>query len=174
MFGQVWKSPAPSKVVALSWKLLLNRIPTRLNLAYRNVLPHNANLHCVLCDLEDESTSHLFIHCGVSWIIWCHLQQWVETVFITLPDLFAHWLSWNDVVPHRKQIKKGLKLIWHTAIWVIRRARNNVIFNNGGVSVLELVEEIKVLSWRWSLSRLKIPSCLYFEWCWNLKFCLGR
>ena len=28
VFGQVWKSLTPSKVVTLSWKLLLNRIPT--------------------------------------------------------------------------------------------------------------------------------------------------
>ena len=118
--------------------------------------------------------SHLFIHCGMSWNIWCHLQQMVEMVFTTPPDLFAHWLSWNDVVPRRKQIKKGLKLIWNTEIWAIWRARNNVIFNSGGVSVLELVEEIKVLSWRCSISRLKIPSCLYFEWCWNPKICLRR
>jgi hypothetical protein len=33
----IWKSPAPSKVIAFSWKLLRNRIPTRANLAYRRV-----------------------------------------------------------------------------------------------------------------------------------------
>jgi hypothetical protein len=39
VFSQVWKSPAPSKVVALSWRSLLNRIPTRLNLVHRHALP---------------------------------------------------------------------------------------------------------------------------------------
>lgn len=34
----MWKSPSPSKVVAISWKLLLNRVPARENLALRNVL----------------------------------------------------------------------------------------------------------------------------------------
>jgi len=32
----------------------------------------------------------------------------------------------------------------------------------------------KVLSWRWSLSRLDIPSRLFFEWCWDPIDCLLR
>jgi len=44
VFGQIWKSPAPSKVVALSWRGLLDHVPTRVNLARRNVLPPNASL----------------------------------------------------------------------------------------------------------------------------------
>lgn len=38
VFGYLWKIPAPSKVVAFSWMMLLNRLPTRYNLAIRNVL----------------------------------------------------------------------------------------------------------------------------------------
>lgn len=33
----------------------------------------------------------------------------------------------------------------------------DVIFNNGVFKVDETVEDIKLLSWRWSLARLKIP-----------------
>ncbi len=35
--------------------------------------------------------------------------------------------------------------------------RNDRIFNNVICGVAELVEAIKVLSWRWMLSRLKVP-----------------
>jgi hypothetical protein len=31
-----------------------------------------------------------------------------------------------------------------------------------------------VLSWKWSLSRLKLAPCLYYEWCWNPGDCLLR
>lgn len=34
----IWKSPAPSKVVAFSWKLLLDKIPTHGYLVVRNVI----------------------------------------------------------------------------------------------------------------------------------------
>jgi hypothetical protein len=37
VFSLIWKSPAPSKVLAFSWKLLRDRLPTRNNLALRGV-----------------------------------------------------------------------------------------------------------------------------------------
>lgn len=63
VFKDIWKSPAPSKVVAFSWKLLYDRIPTRRNLTLRNALPPDAPLLCVLCDSTEESSTHLFLHC---------------------------------------------------------------------------------------------------------------
>jgi hypothetical protein len=40
-------------------------------------------------------------------------------------------------------------------------SRNNFIFKGVVKDLLEIVEEIKVLSWRWSAKRLKISTCLY-------------
>jgi hypothetical protein len=39
--------------------------------------------------------------------------------------------------------------------------RNARVFKN---QFDEIVDEIKVVSWFWVLSRLKIASCLYYEW----------
>lgn len=47
-------------------------------------------------------------------------------------------------------------------------------FNGRNHDVEEVVEEVKVLSWRWMLERMNIPGCLYYEWCWNPIICLGR
>lgn len=101
VFGQIWKSPAPSMVVALSWKSLFNRIPTRSNLAHRNVLLPNDDLSCVLCDLEVESTNPLFVHCDVQ------VKQWFEVEFITPHNLFSHWLCWNGEVWYKRVLEGG-------------------------------------------------------------------
>lgn len=70
VFGNLWKSPAPSKVVAFLWALLLDRIPTRSNLAFRHVLdPGGAEYLCVVWTRE-ETTTHLFLHCEVVSRIW--------------------------------------------------------------------------------------------------------
>jgi hypothetical protein len=37
VFSSIWKSQAPSKVIAFSWKLLHDRIPSKVNLAFRHV-----------------------------------------------------------------------------------------------------------------------------------------
>jgi len=70
VFGKIWKSPAPSKVVAFSWKLLYDRILTWVNLADRNVLPAEAPRHCAFCERFDDSSSHLFLHCDVTMRVW--------------------------------------------------------------------------------------------------------
>jgi hypothetical protein len=44
---------------------------------------------------------------------------------------------------------------------------NEVIFNNGVVEIEDLVENIKVLAWYWSMRKLKIVTCLYYKSCWN-------
>lgn len=64
VFENIWKSKAPLKVVAFSWKLLLDRILSRTNLARRNCLPHEVTTLCVLCGRLEESSMHLFLHCN--------------------------------------------------------------------------------------------------------------
>jgi len=44
-------------------------------------------------------------------------------------------------------------LIWHAVIWMLWKVRNDKIFKDTVCEVPNLVEEIKVLSWCWSLTR---------------------
>jgi hypothetical protein len=173
VFDRMWKSPAPSKVVAFAWKVLLNRVPTKVNLATRNALGPEDSTRCVLCNAMEESSRHLFLHCEVASRVWCKLMVWIGRSFITPPNLFVHWECWNGG-ERNKNVLKGLWLIWHTTIWVMWKAQNDKIFKGVNFAVDDIVEEVKVLSWRWTLSRLHIPACLYFEWCWDPHWCLLR
>lgn len=65
-------------------------------------------------------------------------------------------------------------MIWEVVICVIWKARNGHIFNNENAMWDELVEEVKVMSWRWLLGRFNIPACMYYKWCWCLQECLMR
>nr|GEV07607.1 RNA-directed DNA polymerase, eukaryota [Tanacetum cinerariifolium] len=59
-----WIKSIPIKVNVFAWKLFLDRLPTRSNLARRNVsIP---SLACPLCDLALEDSSHLFFGCFVA------------------------------------------------------------------------------------------------------------
>lgn len=69
VFENLWKSPTPSKVVALAWKVLINRVPTKVNLALRNVLNPEESTSCVMCNGVEESSTHLFLH-----RVWCGLS----------------------------------------------------------------------------------------------------
>jgi len=39
--------------------------------------------------------------------------------------------------------------------------------------VEDLVDEMKVLSWHWILARVKVPTCLYYKWCWYQRLLSG-
>jgi len=106
VFVSIWKSPAPSKVVAFSWKLFHDRIPTKVNLSYRHVLPPEACLNCVLCDGNMELTNHLFIHCVFAQGVWDDLFSWLGFSFLSPPNLFIYWECWNGSTTN-KRIRNG-------------------------------------------------------------------
>lgn len=160
VFDKLWKSPAPSKVVAFAWRTLLNRIPTKSNLVLRHVIGPEDSLLCALCGRVEESTIHLFLHCDVASSVWLYLMRWLDHVFPTPPNLFVHFEVWS-VGTRNKNVKKGLRLIWLATIWVLWKARNDKIFKGTNFEVDEMIEAIKVLTWRWMLSRMTTSGCLF-------------
>jgi len=73
----IWKCPAPSKVIAFLWKLLHDRIPTKVNLFNRHALLPESSLVCVFCEECLETSNHLFIHCGYTKGVWDGVFNWL-------------------------------------------------------------------------------------------------
>jgi hypothetical protein len=65
-FRDIWRSKAPTKVLAFSWTLLLDRIPIKVNLAKRSLLRGDESKRCVFCDEGEKSAIHLFLLCN--WV----------------------------------------------------------------------------------------------------------
>jgi mannosylglycoprotein endo-beta-mannosidase len=173
VFSDIWESPAPSKVVAFSWQLFHNRIPSRVNLFRRGVLNLAAEVNCVWCVHYPESANHLFLHCNLAHRVWYEVFKWLGLVIVMPPSIMVLFASISDDAKN-KRIRRGFRLVWHSVVWSLWRARNNAIFNNIIKEPLEIVEEVKVLSWRWSVDCLKISPCLFYEWTWDPGDCMGR
>ena len=173
VFIKLWRNLAPSKVVAFSWMALMDRIPTRSNLAYRRILAPGEPCGCVLCGHGDKITTHLFVHCEVVVLIWRKVLDWLGINFITPRNLFMHFACWSYESNSSRSLK-AFWLIWHASVWSIWKERNAKIFKNQSKNYDEVVDDIKALSWVWSSSKLRIASCLFYEWCWNLRECLKR
>jgi hypothetical protein len=170
VFEQIWTSPAPSKIIAFSWQLLHNRIPTRDNLRRCGVIGDDNLTACVFCSEVNESAIHLFLHCSFASRIWVEICRWLGVTLVmpaTLHCFFEYFLSFA----RSKKGRKGFGLVWHSTIWLIWKYRNDRIFNNVVKNAGDCVEDIKVLTWKWSAHKLKISPCLYYEWCWDPGSC---
>jgi len=110
IFREIWKSKAPAKVLAFSWTLMLDRIPTKINLAKRSLIGEDESKRCVFCKGGDESVIHLFLHC--EWVskVWREVMQWLNINFITPPNLFIHAFCWSREVGY-KNLRRGAWLI---------------------------------------------------------------
>jgi hypothetical protein len=162
ILAKIWESPAPSKVIVFSWQLLYDRVPTKSNLLKRGVLHHGDHGNCVWCLNCIENSQHLFLHCKVAMFVWYEVFRWLGVVLVMPPSIFQLF-DCLSVSAKNIKMRRGYRLVWHTAIWTIWNARNNFIFNKVKKELMEIVEDIKVMSWRWSADRLKIPPCLYYE-----------
>jgi hypothetical protein len=82
----IWKSAAPSKVIAFTWQLMLDRILTKDNLILRGI--HcDGGMACPLCNSNNETSVHLFLHCGIAARVWYEIAWWVGQELILPPTV---------------------------------------------------------------------------------------
>lgn len=82
ILDKLWKSPAPFKVVAFSWQLLLDRVPAWTNQFSRGVIMDAAATVCILCRNAVESCLHLFYCCSFSFAVCYTTIRWLGFDFV--------------------------------------------------------------------------------------------
>ncbi|XP_045791439.1 uncharacterized protein LOC123886145 [Trifolium pratense] len=68
-YDLVWHKQVPLKVSILAWRLLQDRLPTKVNLASRGILSSTAT-SCVSGCGGVESVHHLFLSCEIFGSLW--------------------------------------------------------------------------------------------------------
>jgi hypothetical protein len=172
VFKFIWKCGVPSKVSALAWQMLLDRVPTRENLCRRGVVGAVDSM-CPFCSLEVESVCHLFLHCSYTAKIWYAVINWYGAVLVLPPNLHLSFVGLVGCGSNKRR-RKGLAVVWSAYVWAVWKARNDRIFNNRLFEVVEVVELIQRLSWRWFLNSSALGSSLLYEWVWNPADCMLR
>jgi hypothetical protein len=151
-FKLIWKCSAPSKVSGFAWLVLRDRVPTKVNLIRRQVLPNDGSQRCVFCGTCEETVEHLFLYCSFSLQVWDRVLSWLDVSFM-LPHSLASLLLFLASLRGSKGKRKGLVMLWSAVVWSIWRHRNWLIFENGVVDLAGLVENIKTTSWKWWIGR---------------------
>jgi hypothetical protein len=83
---------------------------------------------------------------------------------------------WNLVTVQTggKQLRQGQVMIWNAVFWFVWHFRNKIIFDNGTMDFTSLVEDIKIASWKWWISKSEAPNCLWYEWIVEPVLCLKK
>jgi hypothetical protein len=170
VFKHLWKCGAPTKVCAFSWQLLLDRVQTKDNLLKRRIIEAHHGL-CSMCGEALESGRHLFLHCRFAAKVWYDIIRWLGFIII-LPHNIISSLAILIHCAKNKKEKVGLCLIWNAFMWVVWNVRNDCIFNNGVPNVEDMVDKIKMLSWKWFVGRVAKGPILLYEWTWSPLDCL--
>jgi hypothetical protein len=170
VFKHLWKCGVPTKVCAFSWQLILDRIQTKDNLLRRRIIQAQHG-NCSLCGENLESGRHLFLHCCFAAKVWYDITRWLGLIVI-LPHDITSSLATLIQCGKNKSVRLGLCLIWNAYVWVIWNIRNDCIFNNGVPIVDEVVDRIKLLSWKWFVGRVAKGPFLFYEWNWSPLDCM--
>ncbi|KAL8517334.1 hypothetical protein ACS0TY_015538 [Phlomoides rotata] len=72
----IWNKIVPLKIVAFSWKLVQDKVPTMTNLLRRGAINPYFSLLCRLCGRSNEDSDHLFFECTSSVAIWEKVYKW--------------------------------------------------------------------------------------------------
>ncbi|MCI44378.1 70 kDa peptidyl-prolyl isomerase, partial [Trifolium medium] len=73
----IWHKQVPLKVSILAWRLLRDRLPTKVNLASRGIITPDAQSCVAVCG-GIESAQHLFISCSFFGSPWSSVRSWID------------------------------------------------------------------------------------------------
>jgi hypothetical protein len=172
--NKLWRVDVPSKVHVFGWRLLLNKLPTRLALNHRGILLNPLDLLCVFCSQNVEDSGHLVFSCTFSKGVWDLVSNWLGKRIPTGVDCCRHFLLFGDLVGSKKGGGRISRLIWLATTWSIWRHRNNAIFKGITPDSKSLFNEIKIVSWFWFSCRLgRLSNSTFMYWCLDPLNCIS-
>ena len=74
-FVDIWKLKIPAKSTMFAWRLIRDRLPTKMNLRRRQVMVNDTM--CPLCGLKEEEAAHLFFNCSNTLPLWWESLSWL-------------------------------------------------------------------------------------------------
>ncbi|GKC08819.1 RNA-directed DNA polymerase, eukaryota [Tanacetum coccineum] len=87
-----WDKILPRKVNIFMWRLMLDRLPHRLNLSSRGI--DIQSISCPSCNGNVESSNHIFIECDIALEVWRLVRIWCDITSPTFTSL-EHWKNWT-------------------------------------------------------------------------------
>ncbi|KAJ9555174.1 hypothetical protein OSB04_009788 [Centaurea solstitialis] len=157
-----WNNWLPPRVNCFIWRLLSNRIPTRVNLNKRGI--NTSSTFCPLCESEEETVEHLFHSCSAVKDLWRWFFDWC-LINVGQQASFNQFLF--KILECGKSLKsrKFLEAAVGGLVWFIWKARNNLIFKGVKFSASMVKDEFQATLFSWMKYRANCKFLLWSLWC---------
>ncbi|KAL4579128.1 hypothetical protein LXL04_015264 [Taraxacum kok-saghyz] len=145
-----WNVLVPRKINILLWRIVNDRIPTRLNLRDKGIELHS--VLCPVCEEVGESSAHLFLACADLVGLWRKVTLWWGVI---PPDLVSinKLVCWSETVRMDVETGRSFNAVVLITFWVIWNFRNNLLFGKNKIRKDELFDEIRSRSYFWINNR---------------------
>lgn len=94
--SKTWKCDVPTKAIVLTWRLLINKLPTRDSLVRIGVV----NLACESCCFssfkQEETAQHLLFCCSKMLEVWNRVFNWLDVPVLNSQDPVNHFLHFGQ------------------------------------------------------------------------------
>ena len=145
-----WNGCIPIKVNIFLWRLLLNKLPSRVNLDRRGIdVP---SILCPICHEDVETANHIFFTCEMASTLWSMLAKWWE-VDIPLCANMEDWIVWLDSSHFSKKVRVFLEGVGGVLLWCIWSFRNGLVFSTSSPKKSLLWDRVVSQSFLWISSR---------------------
>ena len=143
-FSKLWRCKAVPSTMLMAWRVLENKLATRVNLSIRGVQIERSR--SVLCGKEEESCSHLFFGCSFAWRVWCLCYRWLGVLFVSHIEPRFNFDQFRLNLP-----SESVLIVWNT-IWVrvvseIWSHSNHIILKRGVADGSEVFALVQVKVW---------------------------
>jgi len=91
VYDILWQAKAMPKALITAWRVLLDRLPTTVNLIRRGAFVNSP--FCAMCNLSQESSQHLFIDCVFAQRVWSACYSWVGILGVQNQEIRNHLIN---------------------------------------------------------------------------------
>ena len=130
IFSKLWSCKVVSSAFFIAWRVLENKIATRINLERRGVLVESSL--CCLCGNEETSYRHMFFDCSFACAGLCFCFKWLEVSFVSHIDPMSNFSQFRMSLSS-ESINDVWSTIWDGVVGEIWNHRNSIIFNRSVV-----------------------------------------
>ena len=141
-----WVRSIPIKVNIFIWRLMLNKIPSRVNLDRKGI--DVGSTLCPICQADVETVNHVFFSCDMALDLWAMLAWWWELDIPVCANIME-WFEWLGSLQVSNKVKSIIEGVGRTLMWSIWSFRNRLIFSNTPPKKVVFWESIVSQSYLW-------------------------